>query len=99
MARKTSKSVADRDEAGAIEAAQGPEDSLDFETALEELEDLVVRMEAGDMSLEASLSAFERGVKLTRHCQTALRSAELKVKKLTENNQLEALDLEEFDDD
>ncbi|MEQ8858819.1 MAG: exodeoxyribonuclease VII small subunit, partial [Pseudomonadales bacterium] len=55
---------------------------MDFETALEELETLVDRMEAGDLTLEASLSAFERGVKLTRHCQSALRDAELKVKKL-----------------
>lgn len=99
MARKTSKSAADGDETGTTETAEGLEDNLDFETALEELEDLVVRMEAGDMSLDASLSAFERGVKLTRHCQTALRSAELKVKKLTETNELEDLDLEELDDD
>ena len=100
MARKSSKTAAD---IGAAEtAADLPEDleaDLDFEAALAELEDLVVRMEAGDMSLDASLAAFERGVKLTRHCQTALRSAELKVKKLTENDELEALDLEEFDDD
>ncbi|MEQ8861764.1 MAG: exodeoxyribonuclease VII small subunit, partial [Pseudomonadales bacterium] len=66
-------------------SAESPEDGLgelDFETALEELETLVDRMEAGDLTLEASLSAFERGVKLTRHCQSALRDAELKVKKL-----------------
>lgn len=81
---------------------ENPDDGLgelDFESALEELETLVDRMEAGDMTLEASLSAFERGVKLTRHCQTALRDAELKVKKLTENNTLETLDPDSFDDD
>ncbi len=72
---------------------------LDFEAALEELEALVDRMEAGDMSLEASLAAFERGVTLTRHCQAALRNAELKVKKLTEDNALETLDPDSFDDD
>jgi len=99
MARKSSKATADGSDGGATETVEILEDGLDFEAALEELEDLVVRMEAGDMSLDASLSAFERGVKLTRHCQTALRSAELKVKKLTEDNKLEALDLEEFDDD
>ena len=36
-----------------------------FEEALEELENLVVRMEAGDLSLNDSLKAFERGVTLT----------------------------------
>ncbi|MBK80543.1 MAG: exodeoxyribonuclease VII small subunit [Gammaproteobacteria bacterium] len=72
---------------------------LDFETALAELETLVDQMEAGDMTLEASLTAFERGVKLTRHCQSALRDAELKIKKLSQNDELEPLDPEDFDDD
>jgi exodeoxyribonuclease VII small subunit len=82
-------------EAGASAEPAG----LDFETALEELETLVNQMEAGEMSLEASLAAFERGIRLTRRCQSALREAELKVKKLTENNQLEDLDIEHVDDD
>jgi exodeoxyribonuclease VII small subunit len=71
---------------------------LDFEAALAELEQLVDKMEAGDMTLEASLAAFERGVKLTRQCQAALRNAELKVKQLTQNDTLEDLDLEDLND-
>ena len=71
---------------------------VSFETALVELESLVERMEAGDLSLEDSLAAFERGVKLTRHCQSALKNAELKVKVLTEENTLEDLDLDAIDD-
>jgi exodeoxyribonuclease VII small subunit len=71
---------------------------VDFESALTELEALVERMEAGELSLEESLSAFERGVKLTRHCQSALKNAELKVKVLTEQNTLEDLDLDDLDD-
>jgi len=85
--------------AGRSPKTETGEDALDFEAALEELEELVARMETGDMTLEASLAAFERGVKLTRHCQAALRSAELKVQKLTEDNEIEDLDLEELDDD
>lgn len=85
--------------AGRSPTTEAGEDALDFEAALEELEELVARMETGDMTLEASLAAFERGVKLTRHCQAALRSAELKVQKLTEDNEIEDLDLEELDDD
>ena len=67
---------------------------VDFEKALEELESLVEKMEAGELSLEASLEAFERGVKLTRDCQGALKQAELRVQALTETDdglQLEAL--------
>ena len=58
---------------------------VDFEAALAELEELVGRMESGTLSLEESLKAFERGVKLTRDCQSALRQAELRVKALTQD--------------
>lgn len=52
---------------------------LDFETAMRDLEALVERLEKGDLPLEESLAAFERGVMLTRSCQTALKEAEQKV--------------------
>ena len=60
------------------------QEPVDFEAALAELEELVGRMEAGSLSLEDSLAAFERGIKLTRACQSALRSAELRIKALTQ---------------
>ena len=90
MARKPAKTPAD----GQPDAVQALAEDLDFETALADLEALVESLEAGDMSLEESLKAFERGVKLTRHCQAALKSAELKVKMLTENDELVSLDLD-----
>ena len=55
----------------------------EFESSLDELELLVNQMETGDLSLEESLQAFERGVALTRSCQQALKTAELRVKELT----------------
>lgn len=51
----------------------------DFEVAMKDLEELVDRLERGDLPLEESLAAFERGVVLTRACQTALKEAEQKV--------------------
>jgi exodeoxyribonuclease VII small subunit len=53
--------------------------SVDFEAAMAELETLVERLERGDLPLEESLKAFERGVQLTRSCQSALKEAEQKV--------------------
>jgi len=50
-----------------------------FEKSLEELESLVIRLESGELSLEDSLETFEKGIKLTRNCQTALQEAEQKV--------------------
>ncbi len=61
------------------------DDSIDFEKALAELEGLVEKMETGSLSLEESLRAFERGVRLARHCQTVLEQAELRVKALLQD--------------
>jgi exodeoxyribonuclease VII small subunit len=57
-----------------------------FEQSLQELEALVEKMEQGDLSLEASLSHFERGVQLSRTCQQALKEAEQKVEILMQKN-------------
>ena len=57
-----------------------------FEQSLAKLEELVQRMEKGDLSLEDSLKTFEEGVKLTRECQQALAKAEQRVKLLVEQN-------------
>ena len=70
--------------------------SVDFEAALAELEELVAKMEGGSLSLEDSLAAFERGIKLTRECQAALRSAELRIKALTQEG--DELDLSARDE-
>ncbi|HEB94724.1 MAG TPA: exodeoxyribonuclease VII small subunit [Gammaproteobacteria bacterium] len=60
--------------------------TFDFESALAELEILVNRMEQGETSLEASLQDFERGIELTRACQTALQEAEQKVQILLDKD-------------
>ena len=60
-----------------------------FEQSLDELELLVEKMEAGDLSLEQSLAAYERGVGLYRQCQQALEQAELRVRLLTDPAQPE----------
>jgi exodeoxyribonuclease VII small subunit len=51
----------------------------DFEEALAELESLVERLERGDLPLDDALKTFERGVELTRHCQSSLKAAQQKV--------------------
>ena len=61
-----------------------------FEHSLDELEQLVEKMEQGEMSLEDSLAAYERGVGLYRQCQAALEQAELRVRLLTDPGQPES---------
>jgi exodeoxyribonuclease VII small subunit len=72
-------------------------ESPSFEESLSELEALVERMEGGELSLEESLGAFERGIALTRSCQQALQAAEQKVEILTGRTPDAAT--EPFDDD
>ena len=55
-----------------------------FEQSLEELEQLVQKMEVGEMSLEQSLTAYERGIGLYRDCKQALEQAELRVRLVTD---------------
>lgn len=55
---------------------------MDFEKKLKRLEDIVSKMEKGDLALEESLKIFEEGIKLSRECQTQLSQAEEQVKKL-----------------
>ena len=75
---------------------QADSQALDFEQALSQLEELVNKMEGGDLSLEASLAAFENGVKLTREAQARLNTAEQRVKLLMEEQgQLVEVDFEE----
>lgn len=61
--------------------------TISFETSIQELEALVRKLEQGDMPLEESLKAFERGVQLTRSCQQSLRDAEQRVEQVIENSQ------------
>lgn len=64
---------------------------LKFEAALAELEKLVASMEAGQLPLEESLTAYRRGVELLQHCQRQLADAEEKVRVL-DNGSLRPLD-------
>jgi exodeoxyribonuclease VII small subunit len=63
-------------------APANPAPAADFEHSLDELEQLVAKMEGGELSLDDSLASFERGIGLYRHCQQALEKADLRVRVL-----------------
>ena len=63
----------------------------DLEKSLVDLEKIVTTLEEGDIPLEQALKQFEKGIKLSRECQTALQSAEQRVQVLMNG------DLEDFD--
>lgn len=62
--------------------------NLTFETALAELEQIVSRLEAGELTLEESLALFERGQQLADHCNNLLDSASLRVEQLTADGEI-----------
>ncbi|MEW6229560.1 MAG: exodeoxyribonuclease VII small subunit [Bacillota bacterium] len=57
---------------------------LSFEQAIKELEETVSLLESGELGLEESLAAFEKGMSLVRICQEKLDEAETKIAKLVE---------------
>ena len=59
---------------------------FDFNKGLSELEEIIGRMESGDLSLEESLKYFEKGIKLHRQCHSALSSAEQRISVLSEED-------------
>jgi exodeoxyribonuclease VII small subunit len=63
-----------------------PDPPKSFESALSELETLVQTMESGKLSLEESLSAYQRGMELLKYCQSTLSAAERRVHVLDEES-------------
>ena len=75
-------------------------EEADFETSLARLQELVQRLEDGEVSLEESVQAYAEGVELARRCFGKLRAAEETIQRLTETQQgflLEDSDLEDED--
>lgn len=68
---------------------------LSFEQAMDELDQLVRRMESGELSLDESIAAYRRGAELARHCQGRLASAEQEIKQL-EGDLLKPLNMNEL---
>ena len=66
-----------------------------FEATLAQLEELVSRLESGELPLDEALRTFEQGVRLTRECQTSLTAAQQKVQQLLQRG--DALTTEDFE--
>lgn len=76
------------------ERQETPVASLSFEEAFQELEAIVSRLEAGDLTIEGALALFERGQQLAAHCSTILETAGLKVEQLTSEGEIVEVDLD-----
>ncbi len=72
------------------------QEKLSFETALEQLQTAVKKLEGGELSLEDSLKQFEEGIKLTRMCQNLLSTAEQRVEILMKSDATGEVELQPF---
>ena len=61
---------------------------LKFEEGLKKLEELVTQLDDGDLSLEESISYYEIGIKLKSHCEKLLKTAELKILKVSDKEKI-----------
>lgn len=73
-------------------SAPKPVNEPSFEVALDELDALVRRMEAGELPLDEAIAAYRRGAELTRWCQAKLAAAEQEIRQL-EGESLKPLDV------
>lgn len=65
--------------------------NVSFEEAYAELEQIIARLESGELPLDESVALFERGRKLSEHCQALLDKAELRIQQLTDDGLLKDL--------
>ena len=72
---------------------------LKFEEGLKKLEELVTQLDDGNLSLEEAISYYEIGVKLKSHCEKLLKTAELKVLKVSDKEKLVTEELKAGDDE
>ena len=67
-------------------------EELNYEEAIQELEEIIATLEQGENTLEEALALFERGQALSRHCTGMLDNAELRVQQLTSEDSVVALE-------
>ncbi|TFL18037.1 exodeoxyribonuclease VII small subunit [Jannaschia formosa] len=63
--------------------ADTPVRKLSFEEAIAELEQVVNRLDSGDVPLDESIKLYERGAELKAHCEAKLNEADAKVRQIT----------------
>ncbi|MBS5596032.1 exodeoxyribonuclease VII small subunit [Peptostreptococcus sp.] len=71
----------------------GQVEELSYEEAFSKMEDILSKLEAGNIKLDQSLDLYEEGIKLYRHCNKILNEAELKVTKFNSLQGEEGVDL------
>jgi exodeoxyribonuclease VII small subunit len=86
MARNNAQSGSSKEQAGDAQRDTAVA-AMNFEAAMEQLETIIDRIEAGEVGLEQSLTEYEQGMKLVAHCRAILERAETRIKQLTPDDE------------
>lgn len=78
--------------------SDAPIAALSFEDALRALEDVVRRLESGEVPLDDSITLYERGEELRRHCQARLDAAQARIERIVNGSDGAAIGTQPFDD-
>ena len=72
------------------------DERINFEKALEELENIINRLEEGDVPLDDTIKLYERGAELKNLCEKKLKSAEIKIKKINQKTTTKEISVEDY---
>jgi len=81
-----------------MESASADIAALSFEDALRALEDVVRKLESGDVPLDDSITLYERGEALRKHCQTRLDAAQARIERIVAGPDGNATGTQPFDE-
>ena len=67
---------------------------MTFESALQELEQIVTKLESGEIELENAVKSYEYGMSLQKHCQDKLSQAKMKIEKINNDGSVEKINID-----
>ena len=76
--------------------SKNKEENITFEQAIEELENIINRLEEGDVPLDETINLYEKGSELKDFCEKKLQSAEVKIKKINQKTKTKEITIEDY---
>ena len=76
--------------------SKNKEENITFEQAIEELENIINRLEEGDVPLDETIKLYEKGSELKDFCEKKLQSAEVKIQKINQKTKTKEITIEDY---
>ena len=79
-----------------VNMSKNKEENITFEQAIEELENIINRLEEGDVPLDETIKLYEKGSELKDFCEKKLQSAEVKIQKINQKTKTKEITIEDY---